>query len=50
MTARIWQPVPDEPCGSTARHPAHRNWRVAECGVCLGIPAAGARRAEPQPS
>ncbi|MFJ9378904.1 hypothetical protein [Streptomyces sp. NPDC101455] len=40
MTVRIWQPVPDEPCGDTAPHAAHRNWRGAECGVCPGVRAA----------
>ncbi|MBT2511470.1 hypothetical protein J7I98_37870 [Streptomyces sp. ISL-98] len=39
MTVRIWQPVPDEPCGNVASHAAHRNWRGAECGVS-GVPAA----------
>ncbi|MET8453361.1 hypothetical protein [Streptomyces sp. NPDC005209] len=50
MTVKIWQPVPDEPCGSTAPHLVHRNWGGAWCGVCPGVPAAKGRREEQQPS
>ncbi|MDG9708186.1 hypothetical protein [Streptomyces sp. DH10] len=50
MTAKIWQPMLDEPCDNAAPHLPHRNWRGAECGVCPdvpAVPAAKTRRTEP---
>lgn len=40
MSIRDWEPVPDEPCGRSEPHIAHRNWRGEHCGVCPGVPEA----------